>query len=42
MDFEKLYIDGQWTSGASNRFIEVENPAPEKFLPVCPPEMKWT
>lgn len=36
MDFEKLYIDGQWTSGASNRFIEVENPATRKIFARVP------
>ena len=30
MDFEKLYIDGQWISGASGTFIEIENPAEMK------------
>lgn len=40
VDFEKLYIDGQWTAGASGRFIEVENPATRQILPGCPPEMK--
>lgn len=27
LNFEKLYIDGQWIASDSNRFIEVENPA---------------
>lgn len=27
LNFEKIYIDGQWIASDSNRFIEVENPA---------------
>ena len=28
MDYEKLYINGEWIPGASGEFIEVENPLP--------------
>ncbi|MDY6084241.1 MAG: aldehyde dehydrogenase family protein [Dialister sp.] len=27
MDYDKLYINGEWVLGASGRFIDVENPA---------------
>ena len=33
MNFEKLYIDGQWVDGASGEFIDVENRPPVRFLP---------
>lgn len=36
MDFEKLYIDGHWTAGASGRFIEVENPATRQIFARVP------
>lgn len=36
MDFEKLYIDGQWTAGASGQFIEVENPATRQIFARVP------
>lgn len=36
MDFEKLYIGGQWTAGASGRFIEVENPATRQIFARVP------
>ena len=35
MDYEKMYINGEWIPGASGDFIEVENPATlEKFAKV--------
>lgn len=36
MDFEKLYIGGQWTAGASGQFIEVENPATRQIFARVP------
>ncbi len=36
MDFEKLYIDGQWIPGSSGKFIEVENPATQKIFAKVP------
>ena len=36
MDFEKLYIDGQWIPGASGQFIEVENPATGEMFAKVP------
>ncbi len=36
MDFEKLYIDGQWVSSASGAFIDVEDPAEMKVFARVP------
>lgn len=36
MDFTKLYIDGQWVEGNSQKFIEVENPATQKVFAKVP------
>lgn len=36
VDFEKLYIDGQWVPGASGQFIEVENPAERRIFARVP------
>ena len=36
VDFEKLYIGGQWTAGASGQFIEVENPATRQIFARVP------
>lgn len=36
MDYEKLYIDGEWVSGSSGAFIDVENPATEKIFARVP------
>ena len=35
MDYNKLYINGEWVDGASGKWIEVENPyTMEKFARV--------
>lgn len=36
MDFEKLYINGQWIEGDSGKFIEVENPANKEIIAKVP------
>lgn len=36
MDFEKLYIAGQWTPASSGEWIEVENPAEMKIFARVP------
>ena len=36
MNFEKLYIDGQWVDGASGEFIDVENPATRQIFARVP------
>lgn len=36
MDFEKLYIDGEWTPASSGEWIDVENPADMKIFARVP------
>lgn len=36
MDYEKLYINGEWIPGASGEFIEVENPATREIFARVP------
>ena len=36
MDFEKLYIDGAWVPSASDKWIEVENPASRSVIARVP------
>lgn len=36
MDFEKIYINGEWIPGASGKFIEVENPATREIFAKVP------
>lgn len=36
MDYEKLYINGEWIPGASGDFIEVENPATREIFARVP------
>lgn len=36
MDFEKLYIDGEWTPASSGEWINVENPADMKIFARVP------
>lgn len=36
MDFEKLYINGQWVAGMSGTFIEVENPVTRQIFAKVP------
>lgn len=36
MDYDKLYINGEWIPGASGRFIEVENPATKEIFAHVP------
>lgn len=36
MDFEKLYINGEWVASESNEFIEVENPANKEIIARVP------
>ena len=36
MDYEKLYINGEWIPGASGKFIEVENPATREIFARVP------
>jgi aldehyde dehydrogenase (NAD+) len=36
VNFEKLYIDGQWVDGASGKFIDVENPATRQIFARVP------
>lgn len=36
MDFEKIYINGEWIPGASGEFIDVENPATRKVFARVP------
>lgn len=36
MDYEKLYIDGQWVYSNSGEFIEVENPANKEIIAKVP------
>lgn len=36
MDYEKLYVDGQWTDSHSREFIDVENPATEEIFAQVP------
>ena len=36
MDYEKLYIGGQWVESASGDWIEVENPATRKTIARVP------
>lgn len=36
MNFEKIYINGQWVSGSTGQFIDVENPATRKIFAKVP------
>ena len=36
MDYEKLYITGEWIPGASGTFIDVENPATREIFARVP------
>lgn len=36
MDFSKLYVDGQWVDSASDRWIDVINPATRKAFARVP------
>ena len=36
MDFEKLYIGGEWTPASSGEWIDVENPADMKIFARVP------
>ncbi len=36
MNFEKIYINGQWVPGSTGQFIDVENPATRKIFAKVP------
>ena len=36
MDFEKLYINGEWIGGHSGKFIDVENPSNKEIIAKVP------
>ena len=36
MNFEKIYINGQWVSGSTGQFIDVENPATREIFAKVP------
>jgi len=36
MDFEKLYINGEWVEGSSGKFIDIENPADKSIIARVP------
>jgi aldehyde dehydrogenase (NAD+) len=36
MNFEKIYINGQWVPGSTGQFIDVENPATREIFAKVP------